>query len=346
MSERVTSTIDPARSLSRATSTRIFPSDTLEQPGDTLPAEPDQLRRALELTLEVLSYDGGTTLAEVLAAGDRLRPAQLQPEPLRAADHDRDRLRLRARRRPRRSAAAEPHRTLAVGDRGATVTLPRASRSTPTPPTARPPAPTRKRASARRKKPSAPSSPRSAPEIESSALPGPLPGYVYLGQAAARRSLPDLPGRQRLCDPRQARRHGHPRPADRPAHDHLRRPPQSPFTAFNMHFFGSERGLLATPTQCGTYPVPSTFAPWDSSLPPRPRPSSSRSTRAPTARPAQAPPAPSAPTSRPPRRQHRRRPQPLHHRPHARRRRPEPDRPRRHHAARLLRDAGGHPLLP
>ena len=35
-----------------------------------------------------------------------------------------------------------------------------------------------------------------------------------------------------------------------------------------MHFFGSERGLLATPTQCGTYPVTSTFIPWDASLGP------------------------------------------------------------------------------
>ncbi len=41
--------------------------------------------------------------------------------------------------------------------------------------------------------------------------------------------------------------------------------PQSPLTAFNMHFFGSERGLLATPTQCGTYAVNTTFVPWNSS---------------------------------------------------------------------------------
>jgi hypothetical protein len=34
-----------------------------------------------------------------------------------------------------------------------------------------------------------------------------------------------------------------------------------------MHFFGSERGLLATPTECGTYPVQSTFVPWDEVLP-------------------------------------------------------------------------------
>jgi hypothetical protein len=43
--------------------------------------------------------------------------------------------------------------------------------------------------------------------------------------------------------------------------------PQSPLTEFNMHFFGAERGLLATPTQCGTYPVVSTFTPWDEALP-------------------------------------------------------------------------------
>ncbi|HEY7257267.1 MAG TPA: hypothetical protein VH476_11370 [Solirubrobacterales bacterium] len=43
--------------------------------------------------------------------------------------------------------------------------------------------------------------------------------------------------------------------------------PQSPLTEFNMHFFGSERGLLATPTQCGEYPVESEFVPWDGSLP-------------------------------------------------------------------------------
>ncbi len=42
--------------------------------------------------------------------------------------------------------------------------------------------------------------------------------------------------------------------------------PQAPFTEFNLHFFGSERGLLATPTRCGSYAVESTFTPWDASL--------------------------------------------------------------------------------
>ena len=43
--------------------------------------------------------------------------------------------------------------------------------------------------------------------------------------------------------------------------------PQSPLTRFQMHFFGSERGLLATPTRCGKYAVETSFTPWDNVLP-------------------------------------------------------------------------------
>jgi hypothetical protein len=43
--------------------------------------------------------------------------------------------------------------------------------------------------------------------------------------------------------------------------------PQSPLSRFQMHFFGSERGLLATPTGCGKYPVETNFTPWDNVLP-------------------------------------------------------------------------------
>jgi hypothetical protein len=103
-------------------------------------------------------------------------------------------------------------------------------------------------------------------EIDSSALPGPLPGYVYLGQP--------LPGnRYRIflaadgfathvklvgtvtADPQTGQ-----------LTISFQDLPQSPLTAFNMHFFGSERGALATPTKCGRYAVTSTFTPWDSSL--------------------------------------------------------------------------------
>jgi hypothetical protein len=43
--------------------------------------------------------------------------------------------------------------------------------------------------------------------------------------------------------------------------------PQSPLQEFQLHFFGAERAVLATPTQCGTYAVQSTFVPWDEALP-------------------------------------------------------------------------------
>ncbi len=42
--------------------------------------------------------------------------------------------------------------------------------------------------------------------------------------------------------------------------------PQQPLQELDMHIFGSERGLLATPTRCGTYPVVSEFVPWNGAL--------------------------------------------------------------------------------
>jgi hypothetical protein len=103
-------------------------------------------------------------------------------------------------------------------------------------------------------------------EIDSSALPGPLPGYVYLGEpqpgnryriflvADGFGTHVKLPGTVT------------PDPNTGQLRIDFKNLPETPLTAFNMHFFGSERGLLATPTECGTYPVTSTFTPWDSSL--------------------------------------------------------------------------------
>ena len=103
-------------------------------------------------------------------------------------------------------------------------------------------------------------------EIESSALPGPLPGFVYLGQP--------LPGnRYRIflvadgfATHIKLAGTVTPDPATGQLVITFTDLPQSPLTAFDLHLFGSERGLLATPTQCGAYPVTTTFTPWDSSL--------------------------------------------------------------------------------
>jgi hypothetical protein len=103
-------------------------------------------------------------------------------------------------------------------------------------------------------------------EIESSALPGPLPGYIYLGQ-----SIPGSRYRIFLVANGFAT---HVKLAGTVSADpstgqlviRFTELPQTTFTAIDMHFFGSERGLLATPTQCGTYPVTTTFTPWDETI--------------------------------------------------------------------------------
>lgn len=43
--------------------------------------------------------------------------------------------------------------------------------------------------------------------------------------------------------------------------------PQVPFDNFQLHLFASDRGLMATPTQCTIYTVDAHFFPWNSGLP-------------------------------------------------------------------------------
>ncbi|MGA8745189.1 MAG: hypothetical protein WB507_04930 [Solirubrobacterales bacterium] len=103
--------------------------------------------------------------------------------------------------------------------------------------------------------------------IESSALPGPLPGYVYLGQ-------PQPGERYRIFLVANGfevhvKLAGTvtPNPITGRLTAAFANLPQTPFSDLNMHFFGSERGLLATPTRCGTFAVTSKFEPWDAFLP-------------------------------------------------------------------------------
>lgn len=102
--------------------------------------------------------------------------------------------------------------------------------------------------------------------IDSSALPAPIDGAMYLGESK--------PGnRYRLIlaadgFATHVKLTGSVKPDPQTGQlvvtfDEL---PQSPLQEFKMHLFGSERGLVATPTQCGTYAVESKFVPWDSAL--------------------------------------------------------------------------------
>ena len=103
-------------------------------------------------------------------------------------------------------------------------------------------------------------------EIDSSALPAELPGAIYIGEPQPGNKYRifitgdgfgthiKLPGSIHL-DPNTGRMVV--------SFENL---PQTPLEGFNFHFFGSDRGLLATPTQCGSYEVKAEFEPWDNAL--------------------------------------------------------------------------------
>jgi len=98
--------------------------------------------------------------------------------------------------------------------------------------------------------------------IDSWALPAPIPGGIYLGEpkpgdryrvivtADGYGTHVKFAGSTKL-DPRTGQLTAF-----------FENLPQAPLTEFSLHFFGSERGLFATPSKCGTYPVESEFEPW------------------------------------------------------------------------------------
>jgi len=103
--------------------------------------------------------------------------------------------------------------------------------------------------------------------LDSSTLPAPIPGAIYIGEPEpGNRYRPFLTANGYGTHVKLA---GSVEPNAETGElvVSFQNLPQSPFSEFNLHFFGSERGLLATPTQCGTYPVQSTFTPWDAVLP-------------------------------------------------------------------------------
>ena len=155
--------------------------------------------------------------------------AQLQPKPLRAADHDRDRHRLGDRHRSHRSSAAEPHdpfaRRASRRHRHAAARLldqPQRRR--------RQDRLHRRRSQLRHPLAAALSRVLQGRQPRNRKLRAARPAArLRLPRpAAARQPLPDLPRRRRLRHPRQAGRNGHAGSGDRPAGDHLHRPAAEP----------------------------------------------------------------------------------------------------------------------
>ncbi len=102
--------------------------------------------------------------------------------------------------------------------------------------------------------------------LTSSALPGPLQGGIYIGEPQPGNRYRIFLTANGFATHIKLAGSVEPSPQTGQLEFSLQNLPQTPFSDFNLHFFGSERGLLATPTQCGTYPVTSTFIPWDAAL--------------------------------------------------------------------------------
>jgi hypothetical protein len=100
-------------------------------------------------------------------------------------------------------------------------------------------------------------------EMESGALPGPIDGYAYLGEPK-----PGDPYRVILTGNGFATHvklagSTHADPDTGRLTISLEDLPQTPFSRFRLHLFGSERGVFATPSKCGkSFAVESTFTPW------------------------------------------------------------------------------------
>ena len=199
----------------RASSARHSPN---RRPAGAVPAEPDDLRRAAHSR----RWTSNTTTAfnadadSACPGDDRLRPAQLQPEPHGEADDDRGRHGVRPGHRPQGAADAEPDDAVAVGDPHDEVTLPAGLHDQPER--------GRRQGRLRRRRTAIGTHGRATcPEFSKIGTAddrqlgaaGPIPGAIYLGEPQPGEPYRVVLTADGFGDPRQARRLGRARPADR-----------------------------------------------------------------------------------------------------------------------------------
>jgi hypothetical protein len=103
-------------------------------------------------------------------------------------------------------------------------------------------------------------------EIHTALLPGPLPGYIYLGQPLSGSRYRVFLAADGFNVHVKLAGTIVPDPVTGQLTIFFNDLPETPFSDFTIHIFGSERGSLATPIACGTYPVVTTFTPWDTLL--------------------------------------------------------------------------------
>lgn len=102
--------------------------------------------------------------------------------------------------------------------------------------------------------------------LASSSLPGPINGFAYLGESKPGERYRLIITANGYATHVKLAGTVEPDPTNGRPVVSFANLPQSPITEVDLHLFGGERGLLATPTQCGTYPVESAFTPWDTAL--------------------------------------------------------------------------------
>jgi hypothetical protein len=103
-------------------------------------------------------------------------------------------------------------------------------------------------------------------ELESAVLPAPLPGAIYIGQPHADHQFRIFLAANGFGTHVKLKGDASLDPKTGQIEMSFVDLPQSPLQDFKLHFFGSERGIFATPTQCGTYQVKAEYLPWDSLL--------------------------------------------------------------------------------
>jgi hypothetical protein len=103
--------------------------------------------------------------------------------------------------------------------------------------------------------------------LDTAALPAPIDGGIYLGEPQPGNRYRIFLTADGFATHVKLAGEVHPNPQTGQLEVVFKDLPQAPFQLFTLHFFGSERGALATPTQCGKYPVESEFVPWDAALP-------------------------------------------------------------------------------
>jgi hypothetical protein len=102
--------------------------------------------------------------------------------------------------------------------------------------------------------------------LDVAALPEPIPGALYLAEPKPGEPYRVLLAASGFATNVKLLGTVEPDPQTGQVEIVFKKLPQAPLQEFDLHVFGSERGLLASPTHCGTYQMKGEFVPWNDAL--------------------------------------------------------------------------------